>query len=344
MMESALRTMLIDDVARALILAAAAALIVLFTGRWWMDWLRKWNIRKRARNEGSDEMMSFGQITMGGIMIVVPVIILTVLFNMLDRWSMLLPIVVMVAYAALGALDDYYSLDTVRSASYGLTVRAKGVAQWVVAILASIVLYMPEPLGLAHAGYTWIPFVGRIDMGVYFIPIAAIIIWVTVNAVNITDGVDGLSAWTLMVAFMAYGLVAMISGGFTNLMVLCFTLVGACAGYLWHNAHPAPVIMGDLGSMALGGVLAIIALQSQQWLLLPLIGGIFVVEGLSSMLQVLYFKYTRWRTGTPVRWLKMAPLHHHLRINGWSNPQITQRFVIIAMACAFVAISLLMWT
>jgi phospho-N-acetylmuramoyl-pentapeptide-transferase len=101
--------------------------------------------------------------------------------------------------------------------------------------------------------------------------------------------------------------------------------------------------MGDLGSMALGGVLAIIALQSQQWLLLPVVGIVFVGEGLSSLLQIGYYKYTRWRTGTGVRLFKMAPLHHHLRINGWSNPQITQRFVVINMASALLAISLSLW-
>lgn len=343
-MESTLRNLLIQDVSRALLLAATAALVVLLSGGWWIDMLRHYNIRKRARNEGTDQIVGYGQITMGGIMIVIPVVVLTILFNVVDRWSMLLPLGIMLSYAVLGAVDDYFSLTTVPSVHYGLTERVKGLFQWVIAIVASMILYLPAPYGLAHAGLTWIPFVGRIDMGVYFIPIGALIIWVTVNAVNITDGVDGLSGWTLMVAFLAYGLVSFISGGFTNLMVLCFTLVGACAGYLWHNAHPAPVIMGDLGSMALGGVLAIIALQSQQWLLLPLIGAVFVVEGVSSLVQVLYFKYTRWRTGTPVRLLKMAPLHHHLRLNNWSNPQITQRFVIAATACALVAVSFVLWT
>ena len=339
-----LRNLLIQDVSRALLLAAAAAIIVLLSGKWWIDLLRHFNIRKRARDGSTDQTIGYGQITMGGMMIVVPVIVLTGMFNLVDRWSMLLPLGIMLSYAVLGAVDDYFSLTTVPSAHYGLTERVKGLFQWVIAIVASMILYLPAPYGLAHAGLTWIPFMGRVDMGYYFIPIGAVIIWVTVNAVNITDGVDGLSGWTLMVAFLAYGLVAFISGGFTNLMVLCFTLVGACAGYLWHNAHPAPVIMGDLGSMALGGVLAIIALQSQQWLLLPLIGMVFVVEGLSSMLQVVYFKYTRWRTGTPVRLLAMAPLHHHLSLKKWSNPQITQRFVIVATACALVAVSLVLWT
>jgi phospho-N-acetylmuramoyl-pentapeptide-transferase len=265
------------------------------------------------------------------------------MFNLIDRWSMLLPLGVMLSYAILGGIDDYFSLDTVHSTSYGLSERVKGIAQWVIALVASLILYLPAPYGLQHSGLTWIPFIGRIDFGMWFIPVAAAIIWTTVNAVNITDGVDGLSGWTLLVTFFAYGVIAFMSGQFTNLMALCLTLVGACAGYLWYNAHPATVIMGDLGSMALGGVLAIIALQSQQWLLLPVVGIVFVGEGLSSLLQIGYYKYTRWRTGTGVRLFKMAPLHHHLRINGWSNPQITQRFVVINMASALLAISLSLW-
>jgi phospho-N-acetylmuramoyl-pentapeptide-transferase len=341
-MQEALRALLIQDMARGLLLAAAAALIVLLTGGGWIAILKRANIRKRARNEGSDTMVSYGQITMGGIMIIVPVVILTIIFNLIDRWSMLLPLAVMLGYGLLGAVDDYYSLDVVQSKNYGLTERVKGALQWLIAVIASVILYLPAPYGLDHSGLVFVPFVGPLDVGIYVIPIAACIIWVTVNAVNITDGVDGLSGWTLMVAFGAYGVIAFLNGEFTNLMALCFTLVGACAGYLWYNAHPATVIMGDLGSMAFGGVLAIIALQSQQWLLLPIVGIIFVVEGLSSFLQIGYFKYTRRVTGTPVRLLKMAPLHHHLRMTGWSNPQITQRFVVITMACAMIAIALAM--
>lgn len=334
-----LRSLLIFDVARALLLAAGSALCVLVTGRWWMRLLRYLNILKRERSDTVDKVRGYRQLTMGGIMIVVPVLVITMVFNMVDRWSMLLPLGVMVSYAILGMVDDYYSLSSVRTGQYGLTERVKGILQMLIALCASAVLYLPQPYGLAHAGITWVPLRGFVDIGVYFVPVGALIIWATVNSVNITDGIDGLSGWTLLVAFAAYGIITFVNGQFTNLMTLSFTLVGACAGYLWFNAYPAPVIMGDLGSMALGGILAMIALQSQQWLLLPIIGAVFVVEGLSSFVQIAYFKWTRWRTGVPVRLFIMAPLHHHLRLRGWSNPQITQRFVIVAMACAFVAVA-----
>jgi phospho-N-acetylmuramoyl-pentapeptide-transferase len=126
----------------------------------------------------------------------------------------------------------------------------------------------------------------------------------------------------------------------TNLMAFSFTLVGACAAFLWYNAHPAQVFMGDLGSLALGAVLAIVALQSQQWLLLPVVGVIFIVEALSSMLQTGYFKWTKHRYGEGRRIFKMAPLHHHFELLGWSQVQVTQRFVLIGTVAAMVAISL----
>ena len=141
-------------------------------------------------------------------------------------------------------------------------------------------------------------------------------------------------------AFSAYGVITFLSGEFTNLMTLSFTLVGACVAFLWYNAHPAQVFMGDLGSMALGAVLAVIALQSQQWLLLPVIGVVFVAEALSSAIQKGYYKYSRWRTGTPVRVFRMAPLHHHFELGGWSETQITQRFVLITMIATLIGVSL----
>jgi phospho-N-acetylmuramoyl-pentapeptide-transferase len=182
--------------------------------------------------------------------------------------------------------------------------------------------------------------VGSYDIGFWFFPIAAFIIIATSNAVNLTDGLDGLAGWNLAVAFGAYGVITFLSGDFTNLMTLSFTLMGACVAFLWYNAHPAQVFMGDLGSMALGAVLAVIALQSQQWLLLPLIGIVFVGETISSAVQKYYYKYSRWRTGTPVRLFRMAPLHHHLEMSGWSETQVTQRFVLISMVAALLGVSL----
>ena len=340
-MQETLRMLLVRDMSRALLLAAGAFAVTLVFGRYWLMVLKHYRIGKRVRQEGPiTHYIKTGTLTMGGMMIIAPVILLTVAFNLVDRWSMLLPLVTMVLFGVLGALDDYLSLTGSASDRHGFTERTKLVFQITLALAISLILYLPSPYGLANSGLVRIPFVGSYDIGIWFFPIAAFIIVATSNAVNLTDGLDGLAGWNLAVAFAAYGVITFLSGDFTNLMTLSFTLVGACVAFLWYNAHPAQVFMGDLGSMALGAVLAVIALQSQQWLLLPLIGIVFVSETVSSAVQKYYFKYSRWRTGTPVRLFRMAPLHHHLELGGWSETQVTQRFVLISMVAALLGVSL----
>jgi phospho-N-acetylmuramoyl-pentapeptide-transferase len=241
----------------------------------------------------------------------------------------------------LGGIDDWMTLTKSRSKTYGFTVRYKFLLMLLVAFVASLALYLPRPFGLEHAGLVQIPFVGERNIGVWFIPIATLFIVFISNAVNITDGLDSLAGWNLTMAFAAYGVMTFLAEPrLTNLMAFCFTLVGACAAFLWYNAHPAQVFMGDLGSLALGAVLAVVALQSQQWLLLPVVGVIFVVEALSSMLQTGYFKWTKRRYGAGRRIFKMAPLHHHFELLGWSQVQVTQRFVLIGTVAAMIGISL----
>lgn len=340
-MQEALRILLIHDMSRALLLAAGAFAVTLVFGRYWMRVLRTYQIGKRVRADGpQNHLVKTGTLTMGGFMIIAPVIVLTIAFNLVDRWSMLLPIVTMVVFGALGAADDYLSLERSSKDQYGFTERVKLSLQIVLALAISLFLYMPQPFGLANSGLVRIPFIGSYDIGIWFFPVAAFIIVATSNAVNLTDGLDGLAGWNLAVAFGAYGVITFLSGEFTNLMVLSFTLVGAVVAFLWYNVHPAQVFMGDLGSMALGAVLAVIALQSQQWLLLPLIGVVFVGEALSSAIQKNYYKFSRWRTGTPVRVFKMAPLHHHFEMSNWSETQITQRFVLITIIASLLGISL----
>lgn len=339
--QDTLRSMLVQDMSRALLLAAGAFAVTLIFGRFWLKVLRHYRIGKRVRKEGpQSHYIKTGTLTMGGLMIIAPVVALTVAFNLVDRWSMLLPLTALVLFGALGAADDYLSLTGSAADKHGFTERTKLLLQIAISLVISLILYLPSPYGLANSGLVRIPFVGSYDIGIWFFPIAAFIIVATSNAVNLTDGLDGLAGWNLAVAFGAYGVITFLSGDFTNLMTLSFTLVGACVAFLWYNAHPAQVFMGDLGSMALGAVLAVIALQSQQWLLLPLIGVVFVSEAVSSAVQKYYYKYSRWRTGTPVRVFRMAPLHHHLELSGWSETQITQRFVLITMVAALVGVSL----
>ena len=339
--QDALRSLLVLDMSRALLLAAGAFVVTLIFGRYWLKVLRRYRIGKRVRVDGpQSHLVKTGTLTMGGLMIIAPVIVLTMAFNLVDRWSMVVPLVTLILFGLLGAVDDYLSLERSAKEQYGFSERVKLIFQIVLALGISLALYLPQPFGLANSGLVRIPFVGSYDIGFWFFPVAAFIIVATSNAVNLTDGLDGLAGWNLAVAFSAYGVITFLSGEFTNLTTLSFTLVGACVAFLWYNAHPAQVFMGDLGSMALGAVLAVIALQSQQWLLLPLIGVVFVGEALSSAIQKGYYKFSRWRTGTPVRVFRMAPLHHHFELGGWSETQITQRFVLITMVATLIGVSL----
>jgi len=337
-----LRAVLVQDMARALLLAAAAFALTLIVGAWYVPFARRHKLGKQIRADGpQSHLTKMGTPTMGGIMVVSTVVVLTVLFNLVDRWSMLLPLAVLVSFAVLGGVDDWMSLTGSRSKTYGFTVRYKFWLMMAVAFIASLALYLPPPFGLGHEGRLQIPFVGERDIGVFFIPIATLIIVFIANAVNLTDGLDSLAGWNLTLAFGAYGVMTFLAEPrLTNLMAFSFTLVGACAAFLWYNAHPAQVFMGDLGALALGATLAVVALQSQQWLLLPVVGFVFVVEALSVIIQTGYFKWTKWRYGQGRRVFKMAPLHHHFELLGWSQVQVTQRFVLIATVAAMVGISL----
>jgi phospho-N-acetylmuramoyl-pentapeptide-transferase len=337
-----LRAVLVQDMARALLLAAMSFVLTLFVGAWWVKFARSHKLGKQIRVDGpQSHLTKAGTPTMGGVMIVSTVLVLTVIFNLVDRWSMLLPLMVLVSFAILGGVDDWLSLTGSRSTTHGLTVRFKFWLMVLVALLASLALYLPTPFGLAHQGLVQIPFLGERNIGPFFIPIAIFIIVGTANAVNITDGLDSLAGWNLTLAFAAYGVMTFLAEPqLTNLMAFSFTLVGACAAFLWYNAHPAQVFMGDLGALALGATLAVVALQSQQWLLLPVVGIVFVVEAFSSMLQTAYFKWTKRRYGTGRRLLRMAPLHHHFELLGWSQVQVTQRFMLIGTVAAMVGISL----
>ncbi|MBV9788362.1 MAG: phospho-N-acetylmuramoyl-pentapeptide-transferase [Chloroflexi bacterium] len=345
--ETLLRTIVVNDAAPTVLLASGAFLITLFTGGYWVRWLRSKKIGKQVRADGPQaHLVKTGTPTMGGIMIVVSAVLMTVLFNLFGRPSMLLPLSVLISFAILGGFDDFLTLTGSKSKTFGLTVRLKFVWQAILALIAALAIYLPrEYYGLAHGGLVQIPFIGTRDIGYWYIPLAVFVIVATSNAVNITDGLDSLAAWTLTIAFAAYGVISFVaSPRLVYLQAFCFTMVGANAAFLWYNAHPAQVFMGDTGALAMGAVLGVVALMSQHWLLLPLIGVIFVAEAASSGLQTLYFKWTRRRTGVGRRLFKIAPLHHHFELMGWSETQVMQRFVLVAMIAAFIGISLALTT
>lgn len=339
-----LQAVLVHDIARALLLAAAAFLIMLIAEGWWIRFARARSLGKEIRADGPQSHLSKrGTPTMGGAVIVITIFMLTILFNLVDRWSMILPLGVMVSFALLGGVDDWKTLTSSKSKTYGFTIRHKFLLMMLIAFVASVVLYLPAPFGLGHFGKVRIPFIGTPDIGLLFIPLATFLILATANAVNLTDGLDSLAGSNLSLAFAAYGFMIFLSEPrLTHLMVFCFTVVGSCVAFLWYNAYPAQVFMGDTGSLALGATLAVVSLQSQQWLLLPVVGVIFVVEALSVIIQTSYFKWTRRRLGAGRRVFRMAPLHHHFELSGWSQTQVTQRFTLIGVIATLVGISLAM--
>lgn len=345
-MEQFFRTAVVSDVARTLLLAGGAFMLTLFSGRYWLRWLIANKIAKRVRADGPQaHLAKTGTPTMGGIMIVTSVVIMTALFNLVGRLSMLLPLAVLVSYAILGSFDDFLTLTRSQSRTYGFSVRFKFFWLFVIALLASLALYLPRPYGLQNEGLVQVPFVGAWNIGYWYIPLATFLIVATSNAVNIADGVDGLAAWLLVLAFAAYGVIAFVAyPRLTYLSPFCFTMVGACAAFIWYNAHPAQVFMGDLGALSLGATLAVVALISQHWLLLPIIGAIFVAEALSVIIQVGYFKWTRRRYGEGKRFFKKSPLHHHFEELGWHETQVMQRFVLLGMIAALLGVSLALTT
>ena len=197
-------------------------------------------------------------------------------------------------------------------------------------IAAAFILYFPLELRSVY-----LPALGKFEVGWLYIPIAAFFIVGFSNAVNLTDGLDTLAGGVALVAFAAYGVIAFLQGQ-NHIVTLCFVIAGALLGFLWFNAHPAQVIMGDTGSLALGGVLAVAAFQTGQWLLLPLVGVVFVAVTISVILQVGYFKLTKGK-----RLFKMAPIHHHFELSGWPEEKIVMRFYILGILCALVAASTL---
>lgn len=321
----------------ALALAGLSFMITVIWGTPLLRILRHFKVGKQIRVEGPERHFTkLGTPTMGGVMIVLPVLLITVLLNassligvtVLGR-SVLLPLGVLVSYAVLGAIDDWEGLRGRRRA-LGMRARTKFAVQLVLALAAAVGLYyfleVPE---------LYLP--GRseeIGIGIWYIPIAMFLIVTFSNAINLTDGLDGMAGLISATAFATYGGIALIQGQ-TFLARFCFTLVGALFGFLWFNVHPAQLFMGDTGSLSLGATLAVVALMTGQWILLPLIAIIPVSVTMSVVLQVVYFRLTGGR-----RLFKMSPLHHHFELSGWSETQIVQRFWLISLLFAMIGVAL----
>ena len=301
--------------------------------------LKTWRIGKIVRADGPEEHVAkMGTPTMGGIMFMIPVTLLTILFNAVSIFgfnllgrSVLLPVLTMWAYALLGMIDDW---EGIRGPRRGLGMRAttKFIIQVIFAI--GIAFVLRDLLEVPQ--FYWFTWEEPINLGPLYIPVAVLIIVGMSNAVNFTDGLDGLAGLIAATAFAAFGMVALVQGQ-SYLARFCFSLVGALFGFLWFNVHPALLFMGDTGSLALGATLGVVALMTGQWLIIPLIAVIPVSEALSVVIQVTYFKLTKGK-----RFFKMAPLHHHFELMGWSETQVVQRFWLVSLICAMLGIALIL--
>ena len=312
----------------ALSLGAMTLVATVIAGYPMVKVLQRLKVGKEVSEWGpQSHAVKAGTPTMGGLLVMLAIAVFTVAGNLFGRYSIGLPLAVMGALSLLGFVDDLGSLQGREQRS--LNKRVKFAAFLAIGLAAAFGLY--EGLDLRAIN---VPYEGRHDLAQVYIAVAVVVVVLAAGGVAVTDGLDGLVAGTSAVAFGAYGLIA-LSQGQDYLGAFCLTVAGALLGFLWHNSYPAQVFMGDTGALALGGGLAVVAFMTGHWLLLPIIGIVFVLEGLSDVLQVGYFRLTGGK-----RILRMAPLHHHFEESGWSEVQVVQRFWIIAVLGALVGIIL----
>ena len=278
-----------------------------------------------------------GTPTMGGIMLIGLVLLTTLLVADLSSVYVQCCLIVTSITAFLGFLDDYAKIT--KKSTDGVSGWFKIGLQFVAALGCAVYLYMSCP----DVSQVLVPFYGPLDLGVFFIPFALLVIIGTSNAVNLTDGLDGLASGCMIAATLAFfvmlGLVSMVNPC-EPMYPFLLAIMSACAGFLWFNCNPARVFMGDTGSLALGGALGTIAVCSGTELLLVIVGGVFVTEALSVMIQVFWFKLTRKMYGEGRRFFRMAPIHHHFEKGGLSETQVCVRFWIVASILAIVGIIL----
>ncbi len=327
-----------------LTLGTISFFIAVVWGRPLIVLLKRWGIGKQIRIEGPDRhQIKTGTPTMGGILFVVPILLITGVLNLADLWgfnlvgqSTLILFFCMAAYSILGGVDDWQGIKGIRGRGEGMSARTKSLFQFIFALIIASILYFGPP----ELSFVGVPGVADfVDIGWLFLPIAVFVIVGFSNAVNLTDGLDSLAGSTSSICFASYGIIAFLQRQ-TYLAAFCFTIVGALFAFLWFNAHPAELFMGDTGSLALGATLGLVALMTAQWLLLPIVGLVFVAETVSVMLQVASAKLSRRYLGRDVRIFKMTPLHHHFELIGWSETQVKERFWLVGVLSGMLGVAL----
>lgn len=330
------------DISFSLSLGAFTFLLVAIWGGPFVEILKRLNVRKKIR-EGmpAKHYIKAGTPTMGGILILIPIVVITIGLNLVSLLreeitgqSILLPLFVVVGFGLLGAYDDWEGIQkSYGNVGEGISPRLKFLGQLVLAGAVAVVMSRAD---VQFSNAMFIPLVPSVVElpPVLWIFFAVFIIVGTSNAVNFTDGLDGLAGIITASAFVAYGLIAALQGQ-VFLTQFCFIMVGACFGFLWYNAFPAQLFMGDTGSLPLGAALGMVALMTGQWLLLPLIAIIPVAVTLSVIIQVSYFKWTGGQ-----RVFRKAPLQHHFEEIGWSETQVVQRFWLVGVLAAMSGVAL----
>jgi phospho-N-acetylmuramoyl-pentapeptide-transferase len=333
---------------RAILASLTALVITLLVGPPMIRWLAQYKIGQVVRDDGPKSHFSkAGTPTMGGAMIIIAILMSTLLWSDLKNFYIWMVLLVMTGFGLIGWYDDYQKL--IKRHSKGLSARLKLLLQSMIGLAAAIFLYMnattPAETSLL------IPFFKNIviPLGFFYIILTYFVIVGTSNAVNLTDGLDGLAIMPIVLVGGALGIFAYVTGhikfasylsvpyipGVEEIVVFCGALVGAGLGFLWFNAYPAQVFMGDVGSLGLGAALGVIAVLVRQELVLFIMGGVFVAETVSVILQVGSFKLTGRRI------FKMAPIHHHFELKGWPEPRVIVRFWIITVVLVLLGLATL---
>src|SRR5262245_49499187 len=336
---------------RTAVASLTALFLVLVLGPWMIERLRAFQIGQYIREEGPQaHKAKAGTPTMGGILILTGILVPTLLWGDLTNRNVWILMLSTLAFGAIGFADDY--LKVARRHSRGLSSRRKLHGQILVGLAIGAVLYALSQIEpTQYSTRVVFPFFKNIrpDISAFYILFAVLVVVGASNAVNLTDGLDGLAIGSTLIAAAAFTVLAYVSGhrvfsnyldllylpGAGEVTVFCGAMVGASMGFLWWNCYPAQVFMGDVGSLSLGGALGTVAILIKQELLLFLVGGLFMIEAFSVMLQVVSFKLSKKRI------FRMAPLHHHFELIGWKEPQIIIRFWIVAFVFALFSLTTL---
>lgn len=331
---------------RAIMATLTALVITFLLGKPLIDYLRELQIGQNIRDDGpQSHLTKSGTPTMGGVLILFAMFFSCLLWTRLDNFYVWIVLGVTIVYGLIGFYDDY--LKYIRGSHKGLSGKRKLGLQLIVGAVVGFFLWWDPTFKTTLA----VPFFKNVlpDLGIWYIPFAALVIAGASNAVNLTDGLDGLAIGPVMICGATFLILAYMAGhlklaqylqisyvaGSGELAVVCGAMLGAGMGFLWYNSYPAEIFMGDVGSLSLGGLLGSVAVVTKHEILLAIAGGVFVLEAVSVILQVASFKATGKRI------FNMAPLHHHFELKGWAEPKVIVRFWIISVILALIAVSTL---